>query len=77
MGTENIMKEWIKSANEDFEAVEILFTGKKYAQSLFFGHLTLEKLLKALYAKTYPSQPHAPNIKYITEAKEWLKEKLV
>ena len=60
MGTEKIIKEWIKSADEDFDAVMVLFNGKKYVQSLFFGHLTLEKLLKALYAKVNPEQPHAP-----------------
>ncbi len=42
---------WIKTANDDWEAVLSLFKNKKYVQSLFFAHLTLEKYCKAHWVK--------------------------
>lgn len=42
---------WLKSANDDWEAVEHLFDNNKYVQSLFFCHLVLEKTLKANWVK--------------------------
>lgn len=35
--------------SRDIEAAEILFIAKYYAQSLFWAHLAVEKLLKALW----------------------------
>lgn len=37
-----------------------LFEKENYSYSLFFGHLALEKLLKAYYVRTY--EKHAPLI---------------
>lgn len=42
---------WKVTAEEDWEVMKILFEKKKYLQSLFFGHLVLEKLLKAHWVK--------------------------
>ena len=56
----DIMNYWINSANNDYETIDVLFTGKKYTWSLFVGHLVIEKLLKALYAKLNKNAPHAP-----------------
>jgi len=42
---------WINTAEDDWESVELLFNGKKYLQSLFWAHLVLEKLAKALWVK--------------------------
>lgn len=42
---------WIKSASQDWEAVESLFSSKKYVHSLFFAHLVLEKWCKAHWVK--------------------------
>jgi HEPN domain-containing protein len=53
---------WLESALSDWEAVSLLFNGGKYIQSLFFTHLTLEKISKAMYIKfsgeTYPPKTH-------------------
>lgn len=42
---------WIKSAEEDWTTVNSLFAAKRYLHSLFFGHLTLEKILKSLWVQ--------------------------
>jgi HEPN domain-containing protein len=42
---------WKKSANEDWESVLLLFNSGRYVHSLFFAHLYLEKLCKALWVK--------------------------
>lgn len=42
---------WVGQASDDWEAVEMLLKGKKYLQSLFFAHLVVEKLCKALWIK--------------------------
>ena len=42
---------WINTAEDDWSSVELLFNGKKYLQSLFWAHLVLEKLAKALWVK--------------------------
>ena len=42
---------WIEQANDDWTAVDTLFKGRKYLQSLFFAHLVIEKLCKSLWIK--------------------------
>lgn len=42
---------WSISAVQDFETANILFDNKKFRESLFFCHLTIEKILKANYVK--------------------------
>ena len=42
---------WIEQANDDWTAVNTLFNGKNYLQSLFFAHLVIEKLCKSLWIK--------------------------
>ena len=42
---------WINTAEDDWDSVDVLFNGKKYLQSLFWAHLVLEKLAKALWVK--------------------------
>ncbi len=42
---------WIEQANDDWTAVKTLFEGKNYLQALFFAHLVIEKLCKALWIK--------------------------
>lgn len=38
---------WLSSSQDDLESAQTLFRSKKYHHSLFFYHLSLEKLLKA------------------------------
>lgn len=61
-----------------------LFNSKKYSWSLFLGHISIEKLLKALYVKRFAK--HAPfthnlyrlaeqlEIKLSDEYADWLDE---
>jgi len=42
---------WMTQALSDWAAVNSLFHGKNYLQSLFFAHLVIEKLCKALWIK--------------------------
>lgn len=60
---------WLTSADYDLEVAQSLFQKKKYHYSLFFGHLALEKILKAIFVKRKSS--HAP----ITHSLPYLVEK--
>ena len=62
MTNSEIMNYWIESANSDYKTMQILFENKQYSLSLFLAHLTVEKLLKALYAKKNITSPYAPKI---------------
>jgi len=42
---------WMDQAEDDWTAVDTLFKGRKYLQSLFFAHLVIEKLCKSLWIK--------------------------
>lgn len=64
---EEHIKSWIEQSKDDWEAVETLFRGRKYLQSLFFGHLVIEKLCKALWIKYNDSNipPRTHNLLHI------------
>ena len=61
MGTEEHIKSLIAEAEQDFGASEALAAAGYYAHSLFFAHLVLEKLCKALWMK-YKSAGDYPYI---------------
>lgn len=42
---------WFNSAQHDYETMLGLFRIKRYSDSLFYGHIVLEKILKALIIK--------------------------
>lgn len=48
---------WVKSADDDLETSEILLEKKKYVHGLFFCHLAIEKIIKALFVKTAKEIP--------------------
>ncbi|MFA5781586.1 MAG: HEPN domain-containing protein [Bacteroidales bacterium] len=58
---------WTEQALDDWEAVDTLFRGKKYLQSLFYTHLVIEKLCKALWIKYNETNipPKTHNLIYI------------
>lgn len=60
MNNIDLMNYWIESSDEDYKVMNVLYKNKKNSYCLFFGHLLIEKLLKALYAKNNKSAPHAP-----------------
>lgn len=55
---DEVIEYWAKSSKMDFEAAIDLFKTKKYPHCLFFAHLSVEKLLKALFVKT--NEEHSP-----------------
>jgi HEPN domain-containing protein len=42
---------WAKQVDDDFDCANVLFQANHFAQSLFWAHLALEKLTKALWIK--------------------------
>lgn len=60
MNNIDLMNYWIKSSDEDFVTMEILYKNRQNAWCLYIGQLIIEKLLKALYAKKNKGAPHAP-----------------
>jgi len=49
---------WINSAAYDLETGKALLVSKRFPYALFFGHLSIEKVLKAIVVKA--TQAHAP-----------------
>jgi len=43
---------WLKTSEHDYKTMQGLFKIKRYADSLFYGHIVLEKILKAQVVKT-------------------------
>lgn len=48
MDSAKVIKQWLYRAKRDMRAAKILFEGKSYPQCLFWCHLVIEKMLKAL-----------------------------
>jgi len=54
---ETLIDYWLTTAASDLEVAEHLFEKGDYHYCLFFGHLVLEKTLKALFVKNVSSNP--------------------
>lgn len=52
-----LIKYWENTASHDYKTMLSLFKTKRYSDSLFYGHLVLEKILKALVVKRTGSHP--------------------
>jgi len=51
MNKDEIIKYWFDASESDLDLCNSLFDNKRYSYSLFFLHLSIEKLLKALIVK--------------------------
>jgi HEPN domain-containing protein len=51
---------WMEESTEALKVAEHLFEKQDYSYSLFFGHLAVEKILKAIYVQKKGG--HAPQI---------------
>ena len=60
MANYSLEQHWLESSADSFRVMNLLYQNKEYTNALFFGHLTLEKLLKSVYAKRNPDAPQAP-----------------
>jgi len=58
--TDKIKEHWATTSDDDFKTMNQLYSSQSYHWSLFLGHISVEKLLKALYVKLY--NKHAPPI---------------
>ena len=56
--TDKTIKYWLDSAAYDLDTGRTLLGSKRFPYALFFAHLALEKVLKALVVKA--TQQHAP-----------------
>jgi len=52
-----VIKYWLTASKEDFDSAEILYQNKKYHHALFFCHLSIEKILKAIIVKSTKAAP--------------------
>lgn len=54
---QKIIEYWSSASKQDFETAEILFENKRYHHVLFFCHLSIEKILKAVIIKKTQGAP--------------------
>ena len=48
---------WLKSSTKDWRVANHLFEKGDYPYALFFGHLAIEKLLKAIFVEKFNDVP--------------------
>lgn len=59
---------WLEEAEEALRVAGHLFERRDYSYALFFGHLAVEKLLKAIYAERKKEQaPFIHHLKRLAE----------
>jgi len=60
---------WRATADDDLEAIDLLFQGGKFVHALFFTHLALEKILKAHWVNNNPQNvpPKTHNLTILYE----------
>lgn len=69
MDRDQKIRYWFESAGDDWQAALHLFEKGDYPYALFFGHLTIEKILKALYAtRRNEVPPHTHRLVYLAES---------
>ena len=69
MTKEQHINHWVDTAQKDWIAVESMFNTRNYLHCLFWAHLVLEKLAKALWIKTHQENipPKVHNIIWLLE----------
>ncbi len=55
---DKIVEHWIHTSEDDFKTMLNLYDSKSYSWSLFLGHISTEKLLKAYFVRI--NKKHAP-----------------
>ncbi|MBU6157920.1 MAG: HEPN domain-containing protein [Bacteroidetes bacterium] len=55
---DKIVRHWIETSDNDLNTMITLYESKSYGWALFIGHISTEKLLKAIYVKRFGE--HAP-----------------
>jgi HEPN domain-containing protein len=69
MTKEQYVDYWMNTAHNDWVTVEAMFVAGRYLHCLFWAHLTLEKLAKALWVRTHQENipPKVHNIAWLLE----------
>ena len=69
MDKQDYIEYWKTSAGKSWKAARHLFEKSDYVESLFFAHLTIEKILKAHWVKDNPSDfpPRIHNLRRLAE----------
>ncbi len=68
MTIKEIENYWVASSDDDMETSKVLFVKRKYVQSMFFLHLSVEKILKALYVrKNNAEAPFGHNLQILAQ----------
>lgn len=68
MNKEEKIKYWLKSADYDWVTATHLFEKGDYPYALFFGHLTIEKIMKAIFVNRFDETPPLTHrLNYIAE----------
>ena len=57
MSKEQKIQYWLTSSANDWKVAGHLFEKGDYPYALFFGHLTVEKLLKAIFVSKFDESP--------------------
>lgn len=71
MQPDELIQYWISSAQDDLVALRTMFDARNYVYALFFGHLYLEKLLKALIVQhTLAQAPYGHRLRTLAEKAE-------
>jgi len=66
-----VVKYWKDTAEHDYETMSGLFRIKRYSDSLFFGHIVLEKILKGLVVEKIKKEaPYIHNLTKLAELSE-------
>lgn len=68
LNIKNQIDYWVNGADEAFQTAELLINQKRLLHGLFFCHLAIEKILKALFVKINQSiAPKTHNLIYLSE----------
>ena len=71
MDQKRIVEYWRTEADESLGVMEHLFEKRDYSYALFFGHLAVEKILKALFVQNNgPDVPRTHNLLRLARAVE-------
>lgn len=66
-----LVEYWVTNSREKLRTMKSLYENKRYSDCLFFGHMVLEMILKALTVqKTGNPAPKTHNLKYLSELAE-------
>ncbi len=62
MNQKEIVDYWVTEADESLNVAQHLFEKEDFSYSLFFGHLAVEKIIKALIVKSNLEVPRSHNL---------------